>query len=93
VGLAGEHVSGADMAAAMSKAIGQEVVYNAVSPATFRSFGFPGADDLGNMFQYYAEFEKEFTAARDLGVARSLDPELLDFKAWLAKYAARIPLD
>jgi uncharacterized protein YbjT (DUF2867 family) len=93
VGVAGEHVSGADMAAAMSKAIGQEVVYNAVSPATYRSFGFPGADDLGNMFQYYAEFEKEFSAARDLGVARSLNPELLDFKAWLAKYAAKIPLD
>jgi uncharacterized protein YbjT (DUF2867 family) len=93
VGVAGEHVSGADMAAAMSKAIGQEVVYNAVSPATYRSFGFPGADDLGNMFQYYAEFEKEFSAARDLGVARSLNPELLDFKAWLAKYGAKIPLD
>jgi uncharacterized protein YbjT (DUF2867 family) len=93
VGVAGEHVSGADMAAAMSKAIGQEVVYNAVSPATYRSFGFPGADDLGNMFQYYAEFEKEFSAARDLGVTRSLNPELLDFKAWLAKYGAKIPLD
>jgi uncharacterized protein YbjT (DUF2867 family) len=93
VGVAGEHVSGADMAAAMSKAIGQEVVYNAVSPATYRSFGFPGADDLGNMFQYYAEFEKEFSAARDLAVARSLNPELLDFKSWLAKYGAKIPLD
>jgi uncharacterized protein YbjT (DUF2867 family) len=93
VGIAGEHVSGADMAAAMSKALGQEVTYNAVSPATYRSFGFPGADDLGNMFQYYAEFEKEFTAARDLGVARSLNPELLDFEAWLAKYGAKIPLE
>lgn len=93
VGVAGEHISGADMAAAMSKTLGQEVTYNAVSPATYRSFGFPGADDLGNMFQYYAEFEKEFTAARDLGVARSLNPELLDFEAWLGKYGAKIPLE
>jgi uncharacterized protein YbjT (DUF2867 family) len=93
VGIAGEHVSGAAMAAAMSTALGKEVVYNAVSPAVYRGFGFPGADDLGNMFQYYAEFEKEFTGARDLAVARSLNPELLSFEAWLAKYAARIPLD
>jgi uncharacterized protein YbjT (DUF2867 family) len=93
VGIAGEHISGADMAVEMSKALGQEVHYNAVSPATFRSFGFPGADDLGNMFQYYTEYEKEFTAARDLGVVRSLNPELLDFEAWLAKYGARIPLE
>jgi uncharacterized protein YbjT (DUF2867 family) len=93
VGIAGDHVTGAQMAAAMSSALGKEVAYNMVSPEVFRSFGFPGADDLGNMFQYYTEFEKEFSAARSLDVSRSLNPELLDFKAWLAKYGSRIPLE
>ena len=93
VGIAGDHLSGAQMAADMSRALGKEVAYNVVSPEVFRGFGFPGADDLGNMFQYYTEFEKEFTEARSLDTSRSLNPELLDFKTWLAKYKDRIPLE
>jgi uncharacterized protein YbjT (DUF2867 family) len=93
VGIAGDHVSGAQMAADMSRALGKDVVYNVVSPEVYRGFGFPGADDLGNMFQYYTEYEKEFAGARSLDTARALNPELLDFKAWLAKYKGRIPLE
>jgi uncharacterized protein YbjT (DUF2867 family) len=91
VGIAGDHVSGRQMALDMSQALGQPVNYFAVDFNTYRGFGFPGADDLGNMFQYYVEFEKEFVAARSLDVARSLNPELLDFKAWLGKYGSLIP--
>ena len=93
VGIAGDHVTGAQMAAELSKALGKEVAYNEVSPAVFRGFGFPGADDLGKMFQYYTEFEQEFVASRSLDTARSLNPALLSFKAWLAKYGSRIPLE
>jgi uncharacterized protein YbjT (DUF2867 family) len=92
VGIAGDHVTGAQMAADMSSALNIDVAYNVVSPEAFRGFGFPGADDLGNMFQYYTEFEKEFTGARSLDTSRSLNPELLNFKAWLAKYGSRIPI-
>jgi hypothetical protein len=45
------------------------------------------------MFQYYAEFEQEFVGARSLDASRSLNPGLLDFKSWLAKYGSRIPLE
>jgi uncharacterized protein YbjT (DUF2867 family) len=93
VGIAGDHVTVARMAADMSRTLGKEIAYNEVSPAVFRGFGFPGADDLGNMFQYYTEFEQEFVAARSLETSRSLNPQLLDFNAWLAKYGSRIPLD
>ena len=93
VGIAGDHATGAQMAADMSKALGIDVAYNVVSPAVFRGFGFPGADDLGNMFQYYAEFEREFAGARSLDTSRSLNPGLLDFKSWLAKYRERIPIE
>ncbi|MEO8018363.1 MAG: NmrA/HSCARG family protein [Pseudomonadota bacterium] len=92
VGIAGDHVTGAGMAAAMSQALGKEVAYNVVTPEVYRGFGFPGADDLGNMFQYYTEFEKEFSGARSVETSRSLNPELLDFKSWLARYKDRIPL-
>ena len=92
VGIAGEHLSGAEMAAALSRAIGREVRHDDVSPAAYRSFGFPGADDLGNMFQFKRDFEQSFRAARDPAFARSLNPALQTFDAWLAKNAGRIPI-
>ena len=91
-GLAGEHLTGAQMAAALTKALGQTVRYNVVTPEQFRGFGFPGAEDMGNMFQFYAEFEDYFTGARPLDVARRLNPELQDFATFLARNASRIPL-
>jgi uncharacterized protein YbjT (DUF2867 family) len=93
VGIAGDHLTGAQMAAEMSEAMNRQVGYNAIPPAVYRGLGFPGAEDLGNMFQYYAEFEQEFAAARSLDTSRSLNPDLLSFKAWLRKYQDRIPVE
>jgi uncharacterized protein YbjT (DUF2867 family) len=92
VGIAGEHLSGAQMAAELTKALGQTVRYNAVTPEQYRGFGFPGAEDLGNMFQFYAEFEDAFVKARPVEVARRLNPELQTFAAFLARHKERIPL-
>ena len=92
LGIAGGHLTGAQMAASLSKALAQEVRYNAITPAAFRAFGFPGADDLGNMFQFNHDFADEFCKARDIDESRRLNPALLDFDAWLAQNKARIPL-
>ena len=93
VGIAGEHLTGADMAASLSRALGRTVTYQAIPHDVYRSFGFPGADDLGNMFQFYTEFEESFTAKRDLAFARSLNPELQSFDAWLAVNASSIKIE
>ncbi len=93
VGIAGEHLTGAQMAAAFTKALGQEVRYNSVSPDTYRGFGFPGAEDLGNMFQFKRDFNEYFCGARDPRVARALNPALQTFEHWLAQNKGRIPLD
>jgi len=92
VGIAGEHLTGAQMAAALSKALGQEVVHNAVPPDVYRGFGFPGADEMGNMFQFKADFEEQYCAARDLAFSRSLNPQLQTFAQWLSVNKDRIPL-
>src|SRR5207302_3679281 len=92
VGIAGDHLTGAQMAAAYSKALGEPVRYNAVSWDAYRGFGFPGAEDLGNMFQFYAEFEDYFCGARSLATSRSLNPSLQTFDAWLAANKSRIPI-
>lgn len=93
VGLAGEHLTGAQMAAAMTQALNREVRYHDVSPEVYRSFGFPGADDLGNMFQFKRDFQEVFCGARNPDVARALNPELQNFETWLARNKDRIPLD
>ena len=92
IGIAGEQLTGYEMAGALSKALGEPVVYNKVPAAVYRGFGFPGADDLGNMFQFYDEFEKELNKTRDVGVSKQLNPDLLNFEQWLNKYAGQIPL-
>ena len=93
VGIAGEHLTGAEMAAALSDALGQPVRYNDVPPEVYRSFDFPGADDLGNMFQFKRDFNDDYCAARNLAESRALNPSLLTFEEWLASYKDRIPLE
>jgi hypothetical protein len=36
----------------VQKALGEPVTYNDVDPDVYRSFGFPRADELGNMSGY-----------------------------------------
>jgi uncharacterized protein YbjT (DUF2867 family) len=93
VGIAGEHLTGVQMAGALSRALGREVAYNAVLPEAYRAFGFPGADDLGNMFQFKRDFEQVFCGARSLDVSRALNPSLQNFDTWLARNKTRIPLE
>lgn len=93
VGLAGEQLTGVQMAASLSKALGKEVRFNDVPPEVYRSFGFPGADDMGNMFQFYRDFDKAVNSMRSVEGSRALYPGLQSFDQWLANNASRIPLD
>jgi uncharacterized protein YbjT (DUF2867 family) len=93
VSIAGEHLTGAEMAAALSQAVGKEVRYNDVPPDVFRGFGFPGAEDLGNMFQFKRDFQEAFCGPRDVARTRELNPSVQSFDAWLAENKDRIPLE
>ncbi|HSM00134.1 MAG TPA: NmrA/HSCARG family protein [Candidatus Limnocylindria bacterium] len=93
VGIAGEHLTGMQMADALTKALGREVRYKDMPPEVYRGLGFPGAEDLGNMFQFKRDFENVFCGAREVGVARSLNPSLQTFQAWLAVNKNRIPIE
>jgi uncharacterized protein YbjT (DUF2867 family) len=88
IGIAGEHLTGAQMAAAFSNVVGEEVRYNEVDPAVYRSFGFPGAEDLGNMFQFKRDFEEMFCGARDVTGSRALNPKLQTFAEWVSSNRA-----
>ena len=93
VGIAGGHLTGGQMAAALTKALGQVVRYNEVSPGIYRGFGFPGAEDLGNMFQFKRDFESVFCEARSLEFSRAINPSMQTFETWLAENGDRIPIE
>jgi len=93
IGIAGEHLTGEQMANSLTRAFGEPVRYNAITPEAYRGLGFPGADDLGNMFQFNRDFADDFCRARNLGVSRSLNPALQTFTAWLDQNKERIPLE
>jgi uncharacterized protein YbjT (DUF2867 family) len=90
VGIAGGHLTGEELAAGLADALGEPVAYNAVTPEEYRSSGFPGADELANMFQFKVEFEAQFCAARDLETSRRLHPGLTSYERWLEQNAERI---
>ena len=92
VGIAGEHLTGDGMAAALSEALGVPVRYDTVSADAYRALGFPGADDLGNMFQFKRDFNGYFCGARDVARSRALHPSLQSFATWLENNKGRIPL-
>jgi uncharacterized protein YbjT (DUF2867 family) len=93
VGVAGEHLTGMEMAASLTKALGKEVHFNDVPADVYRNFGFPGADDMGNMFQFKRDFNSIYCAARNPVIARSLNPSLQTFEQWLAQNRNRIPIE
>jgi uncharacterized protein YbjT (DUF2867 family) len=93
IGIAGEHLTGGQMAAALTRALGQEVRYDAVTPEEYRGYDNAMAKDVANMFQYTSEFEKDFCGDRNVETSRSLNPDLLNFDHWLAKNKDRIPLE
>jgi uncharacterized protein YbjT (DUF2867 family) len=93
VGIAGEHLNGAQMAEALTRALGRDVRHANVTPEVYRNLGFPGADDLGNMFQFKRDFEADFCGARSPEASRELNPALQTFDDWLEHNKERIPLD
>jgi uncharacterized protein YbjT (DUF2867 family) len=90
VGLAGDHLTGAQYAAKFEAALGEPVRFQSVPYDVFRSLDIPAADELANMFQYYGDFDQEFTGARDLHKVRELNPALKSFDAWLADNVSKI---
>lgn len=92
IGVAGDQLTGAEMAEKFSKALGRPVRYNAVPFDVFRGLGFPGAVEIGNMFQFYAEFAEELGNTRAVSFSRELNPELQDFDTWASRNRSRFAL-
>jgi uncharacterized protein YbjT (DUF2867 family) len=93
IAIAGERLTGAEMAEGLGRALGKSVTYQPVPFDAYRALDFPGADDLGNMFQFKHDFQEAFSDPRDPNVARGYNPDLQDFDTWLEGHASQIPLE
>jgi hypothetical protein len=87
----GEALTIDEMGKTLTKVMGAgPIQYNAVEADVYRSFGFPGADEMGNMFQAYRDFAKEMLANRSVDTARKLNPALQSFEQFVTKQKAAI---
>jgi uncharacterized protein YbjT (DUF2867 family) len=90
IGIAGAHLSGAEMAADLTRALREPVRYRALPFADYAEQGFAGGQDMANMFRYKHDFNELYRAEQSVADARALHPGLLDFPGWLARHAHRI---
>jgi uncharacterized protein YbjT (DUF2867 family) len=91
VGIAGEFLTVEQMSQTLSKNLGLgPVKYNAVEPDVYRSWGFPGADEMGNMFQADRDFAAQMMANRNLDEARRLNPALQTFDQFVNANKSKI---
>jgi len=86
VGIAGGTLTIEEMGNTLVRALGvSKVVYNPVDADTYRGFGFPGADEMGNMFQVYRDFERDVLGARSVEKTRELNPALETFEQFVKR--------
>ncbi len=86
--LAGDEIPATAYADAMSRAAGVKVQYAYVPRETFAALGFPGAEDLADMFEFYRIHIP--SRAKDIEGFRALNPELQSFDAWVTKNADKL---
>jgi len=81
--LAGDEIPAASYADVMSRRTGKDVRYAYVPRETFAAFGFPGAEDLADMFEFYRLHIP--SRLRDIETCRAMNPGLQSFDAWAAR--------
>lgn len=91
VGIAGEHLTGAELATAYGHALGEPVTYQAVPVARWRASGLPGAEEQANLFRFVHDYSALYARHRPVEPTRMLLPNLQSFAAWLATHRAHIP--
>lgn len=79
--VAGEVLPFSEMLEICSKVTGKKFSYQPVDRETYAGFGFPGADDLANMFHYNVH-DQTFNANRSPVISKQLNPSLQNFQQW-----------
>jgi uncharacterized protein YbjT (DUF2867 family) len=81
VGIVGDDLPCRKYAETMSRVLGKKIVYRYIPREVFAKLGFPGAEDLANMFEYNRLFIPNRQA--DLEQSLALYPAMQRFEPWL----------
>lgn len=83
VGVVGADMHCADYASIMSKVLRKNIIYRKISREDYIAQGFPGAEELGNMYTY----NKSYIPNRQLDLIESygLYPAMQSFESWMIK--------
>ena len=87
VGVAGDEQPCQGYAATMSRVTGERIAYQDMPRDAFAAPGFPGAEDLANMFDFFRRFVPSRRA--EIEESRMLYPGMRTFETWLAENQER----
>lgn len=86
--VAGDELPAAGYAEVLSRHSGATIRYAYVPRETFAALGFPGAEDLADMFEFYRLHMPSRLA--DIATWRAIAPELQSFDTWAARNEAKL---
>jgi len=92
VGLASDHFTGDEIAKVLSEELGVKATYSYIPPEIYRTLGFPGADDLTNMYIFYRDFADYFGGIRKIDEVRAINPTLQSFRQYVVENKAKFVL-
>jgi uncharacterized protein YbjT (DUF2867 family) len=83
VKLAGDELPPAEYAAVMSERVGRQIRYAHVPREVYAALGFPGAEDIADMFEFYRVHMS--SRKQEMEHWRKLTPGLQDFRTWMSR--------
>lgn len=87
IGIVGDDKTSSEYAAILSRVLGRHITFTHIPHAEFVALGFPGAEDLGNMFEMQRLHIPNRQAEMDESYA--LNPAIQDFEGWVIRNKER----
>lgn len=90
IGIVTEALTVQEMCDVIAKEFNVSIHYDAIEPDTYRTFPFPGAEEMGNNFQYFRDFNDEFLKLRSVDSMKKLNPNPLSFADFVSSHRGQI---
>ena len=86
--LVGDEMTADEYAAIMGRHTGADIRYAHVPRETFAALGFPGAEDLADMFEFYRLYMPR--RAKEIAECRAIAPDLQTFETWMSRNVEKL---
>jgi hypothetical protein len=83
VPLAGDHIRFKDLVREFSRVTGKQATARSLPLEEYKNQKFPGAEEMAEMFGWFAEYGYYGTKNPDLAIGRKLNPKMKSWADWL----------